>query len=139
MKTFKDYNETPAVSFDFDDTIFMLKWDKENNDYMRDEKGHPVGKLNTDIAKKIKKYKSEGYKVYVITSRRDNWRDETEEFLADNKLMQYIDDVIFTNGAYKANICKRYGVKVHYDDDMRELHRLKHKGIDGVRVHNEII
>ena len=135
--TFKEYNETPAVSFDFDDTIFSLEWDKEENDYVRDEDGNPTGTLNKEIAQKIKDYKVQGYKVYVITSRYAIWREETEEFLKDNNLWGYIDDLIFTNGAWKAQTCKKHNVKIHYDDDPGELRRLKYKGITGVKVGNE--
>ena len=136
MMTFKEYNEAPSVSFDFDDTIFMLDWDKKTNDYVRDERGDPTGTLNKDIAQKIKDYKIQGYRVYVITSRQAIWREETEEYLRDNNLMGYIDDVVFTNGAWKASRCKKYGVSVHYDDDPGELRRLKYKNITGIQVRN---
>ena len=136
-KQFKDFftkNKERAVSFDFDDTIFMIEWDKETNDYHRDEQGDPIGTLNKDIAQKIKDYKLQGYKVYVLTTRYDIWRKETEKFLIDNNLMKYIDDVVFTNGAWKANRAKKLGVQIHYDDNPGELRRLKYKGIKGVRV-----
>lgn len=139
MMTFKEYKEQPAVSFDFDDTIFMHDWDEENNDYARDEDGDPIGTLNEEIAKKIIDYKVKGYKVYVITTRSAVWRQETEDFLRDSSLMGYIDDVIFTDGSWKAKTCKRNGVSIHYDDDPGELKRLKYKGIKGVRVVNEKI
>jgi len=135
MMSFREYtNDRPAVSFDFDDTIFMLEWDDEENDYVRDENGDVVGHLNEDIAKKIKDYKTQGYRVYVITTRYATWRQETEDYLRDHNLMGYIDDVIFTNGAWKANTCKKHGVKKHFDDDPQEIRRLKYKNIIGVRV-----
>ena len=137
MKTFKEYSSNPVVSFDFDDTIFMTQWDNKNNDLVRDDEGNPIGTLNKDIAKKIKEYKNKGYTVYVITTRFEKWRPETEKFLQDNDLMNYIDEVIFTNNAWKANTCKKYGVKIHYDDYPEELRRLKYKKIKGVRVKNE--
>jgi acid phosphatase class B len=137
MKTFKHYiieNADDVVSFDFDSTISMPEWDVEEGDYVRDNDGMEVATLNEEIAQKIKEYKENGYTVYLITSRYDRWRDETEQFLKDHNLFQYFDDVIFTNGAWKADTCKRKGVKIHYDDDIEELRRLKYKGIKGIRV-----
>jgi len=60
MKTFKEHMEKPAVSFDFDDTIFMIHWNYDNGDYKRDEADNPIGDLNKDIAKKIIDYKVKG-------------------------------------------------------------------------------
>ncbi len=137
MKTFKEYKETSAVSFDFDNTIFMLDWDDAEKDYSRDDAGDEIGHLNEEIAKAIKDYKVKGYKVYVITSRYAIWRGETEEYLADHNLMSYIDEVIFTNGSWKAATCKKNGVERHYDDDPEELRRLRYKGIEGILVKNE--
>jgi hypothetical protein len=122
------------VSFDFDDTIFMLDWDFENSDFVRDENGNPTGKLNTKIAKKIKEYKTNGYTVYLITSRYAVWREEVENYLKDNNLMGYIDDVIFTNGESKSITCKKLGVVKHYDDDRVEIRDLENVGIEGVLV-----
>jgi len=143
MKTFKEHllekELPPAVSFDMDDTIYLTRWSYEDKDYIRDEKGNPAGDLNEDIAKKIKDYKIAGYKVFIITSRYDIWRKETEEFLQDNNLMQYIDDVIFTNGSWKAKTCKRNGVKIHFDDDPEEIRRLKYKDIKGIKVINPYV
>lgn len=142
MQSFKEHimqDKQRAVSFDFDNTIFKLHWDKENNDFVRDERGDPTGELNTDIAQKIKDYRVKGYKVYVITTRYAIWREETENFLKDNNLWGYIDDLIFTNGAWKAQTCKKHGVEIHYDDDRGELRRLGYKGIKGILVKNENI
>ena len=143
MLTFKEHllekELPPAISFDMDDTIYLTRWDYENKDYIRDEKGNPAGDLNEDIAQKIKDFKVKGYKVFIITSRYAIWRKETEEFLRDNNLMGYIDDVIFTNGAWKAKTCKRNGVKIHFDDDPEEIRRLKYKDIKGIKVKNPYV
>ena len=141
MESFKEYTEKneKAVSFDFDDTIYMLNWLDEENDFERDAYNVPIGRLNKKIAAKIKQYSQDGYLVYVITSRYDIWKEDTETFLKDNDLLQYIENVIFTNGAWKANTCKRMGVSVHYDDDIKELKRLRYKNIVPVRVKHENI
>lgn len=130
-------NNQKVVSFDFDNTIFKLEWDKENNDYVRDDQGYPAGTLNKDIVQKIKDYKVNGYRVLVITTRMAIWREETESFLKDNNLWGYIDDVVFTNMSWKARTCKKLGVSIHYDDNPDELRRLKYKGIKGILVRNE--
>lgn len=139
MKTFEQFTNKPVVSFDFDDTLFMLHWNTEETDYVRDDHGTPVGTLNKKIAEKIIDYKTEGYIVYIITSRYAIYRNEVEDYLRDNNLMGYIDDVIFTNGSWKASTCKKYGVRIHYDDDPQELRRLKYKKIETVKVKNENI
>lgn len=130
-------NKEKIVSFDFDDTIYKLAWDKENNDYVRDKRGDPIGSLNKEIAQKIKDYKVNGYKVYVLTTRYAIWRQETEDFLKDNNLWGYVDGVFFTNGAWKAQHAKKLGIQIHYDDDPGEIRRLKYKGIEGKLVKNE--
>jgi len=125
------------VSFDFDSTIALSEWDKEENDYVRDERGDQIQHLNPKIAAKIKEHKVNGDTVYVLTTRYAIWREDTQKFLEDNNLWGYIDDLIFTNGAWKANKAKKLGIKKHYDDDSEELRRLKYKGIEGVMVHDD--
>ena len=139
MKSFQKYmkeeDDKPVVSFDFDNTIAMSYWDNENNDYVRDVDGSAFQTPNEEIVNKIKEYKSKGYRVIVVTSRYDKWREDTESQLKEWGIP--IDKVYFTNGAWKANGLKQLGVEVHYDDDWEELRRLKYKGIKGIKVRNE--
>ena len=134
FKQFFSEEKEEVISFDFDDTIALSQWDHENNDYLRDENNDIVQKPNKRIIDLIKDYKNKGYKVIVVTTRYDKWRQETEDQLKEWGVP--IDEVHFTNGAWKANRLKKLGVFLHYDDDHEELRRLKYKGIKGIRVND---
>jgi len=126
------------ISFDFDGVIGLHEWDPKERDYKRDPKtGEIIEIFNKKIGQKIKDLRVEGHDIIVVTTRYAIWREETEQFLEDNNLMGYIDEVHFTNGAWKANKLKKLGVEKHYDDNPQELRRLKYKGIKGVLVPDE--
>ena len=123
MDKFKDYmNKTNIVSFDFDDTIYSLQWDPEERDYKRDKNGEIIGVLNPEIAAKIKEYHNNGWKVIIVTTRDEKWKQEVLDFVKKHNLP--IEEFHFTNGAWKRNTLKRLGVKVHFDDHKDELKRL---------------
>jgi hypothetical protein len=123
------------VSFDFDNTIFLLEKDPEDDfSYKFDPKDPdiPLGKINEKIVDLILKYKSDGYKVICVTSRMAKYKKQVEDVIRENRLP--ISEIYCTNGQDKANTLKRLGVIKHYDDDMFEIIGLKNSGIEGVLV-----
>ena len=133
-----DQSEKPnkgVISFDFDNTIGLTTWDKEENDFKRGEDGHSIQHPNLRIIDLIKKYIAEGYKVVLVTSRFEvGGRDDIVE-----KLKRWnvpITELYFTNGYFKVETLKRLHALKHYDDDMEELKRLKHTKIKGIYVND---
>ena len=79
MNWYKTSQNQPIISFDFDNTIFKLEWDKENNVYIRDEQGNLIGTLNEQIKQMMEHYVSKGCKIVIVTSRQENMNAEVEE------------------------------------------------------------
>lgn len=135
MKSFEDYKDSQdqeVISFDFDDTIYELQWDDEENDYVRDDKNHIIGKLDQKIADLIWKYHKEGKKVVVVTSRMDKAMDEVRDFIKKHKLP--IQEIYNTNFEEKLFTLQRINASTHYDDDIEEIRPLKFHGIKGIHI-----
>ena len=104
-------DSTPQIiTVDFDDTIRMS------------DGGYP----NTEVIDKIKQFKADGAKVYIVSSRKDT---------SDNKL--FIDDFLDTNnishdGIYLTDMKDKWynvnelGSNMHFDDDDEEFKAIKH-------------
>ena len=126
-----------VVSFDFDNTITLYKWDKQEGDYIRDKDGLPFGFPNDRIIQRIKDHVTNGDKVIIITSRNEIWKKEIEDFVKKHNIP--ISEIYCTNMSWKANTLKKLGASMHYDDDIDELRKLKHKGIKGILVSDQDI
>ena len=102
---------TPKIiTVDFDDTIRMT------------DGGYP----NTEVIDKIKQFKVEGAKVYIVTSRKDT---------SDNKL--FIDDFLDKNNVSHDGIhltdmkdkwynVRELGSNMHFVDDDEKFKAIKH-------------
>jgi acid phosphatase class B len=135
VKSFEDYKgdqSKPVISFDFDDTIYKLTWDDEENDYVRDEQNQIIGELDQEISDLIYKYHKAGKKVVVVTSRMDATMDEVREFIKKHNLP--IQEIHNTNFEPKVFTLEKIGASVHYDDDIEEIRPLKSRGIEGVHI-----
>ena len=119
MNWYKIATSSPIVSFDFDDTIYKLSWDNEENDFARNEQGIPAGSLNMAIKNLMSRYSNEGAKVIIVSSRMDSTKHEIEEFVAIHNLP--VSEIYCTNGQYKLNTLKNLHVSKHYDDDKVEI------------------
>ena len=115
------------VSFDFDGTIFKNEWLPEENDYKRDEQGNMTGIINPIIKSLMQKYTADGWSVYIVTSRMEKFKNEVEKVVEENSLP--VLDIYCTNGQYKAQILSDLNIQVHYDDDEREVEKIKEVGI----------
>ena len=116
------------VTFDFDDTLTMPRWDEEEELWM-------VGtEPNKKTISAMKKFASKGYEVKIVTSRHGT--GEHKKMVANfaKKHNLPVKDIIFTNGKWKADTLERIGSVLHYDDDTYEISKIKNKGIKTIQV-----
>lgn len=134
LKTSQIQNKQKIVSFDFDNTIFILDWDDENGYYKFDPKDPetPTGHINQSIVNLINQHNSQGWKCICVTSRSQNESKQVNKVIMDNSLP--INEIYFTNGQDKVFKLKELGVSKHYDDDPIEIQYLKNSGIEGIKV-----
>ena len=132
-----EQNMPEIISFDFDSTITLHKWDTNTGDYVKDEKHYPKSFPNKRIIQIIKDHAAKGKKVIIVTSRMDIWRQEIEDFVKEHNIPIAKEDIHFTNNSWKAKTLKKLGVSKHYDDYPEELRRLKYKGIMGIFVNDQ--
>jgi hypothetical protein len=92
------------VSFDFDDTLTT-------------EKGF----------NKAKELIAEGKTVYIVTRRQQNASEEVYKVAEELGIPK--SRVKFTNGAYKWETIKHYGIGTHYDNNSREIELINSKTI----------
>lgn len=118
------------VSFDFDDTILLYKWNLSG--CTRDEAGNYLYKLNHKIVKLMNEYANSGWKVIIVTSRFEEYRGEIDE--AIKKFQLPVVEVYCTDHKYKISKLKELGVKKHYDDNVDELNLFNNDDIEGILI-----
>lgn len=116
------------VTFDFDDTLTMPRWDEEEELWMTGTEP------NKKTISAMKKFASKGYEVKIVTSRHGtgNHKKDVANFAKKHNLP--VKDIIFTNGKWKADTLERLGSALHYDDDTEEISRIKSKGIKVIHI-----
>jgi len=97
-----------VVTFDFDNTLTLPFWDEENEIWSSSSE-----KPCEENVRKLKKYASQGYSVYVVTARKNRDRPEVVQFAKDNELP--IIDVIATGGP-KGKMLSGLNSLIHHDD-----------------------
>jgi len=121
METWKKYiteveaEEANVISFDFDDTLALA-----------DSEYEYIGP-NEPLLSLFKQFKDRGYKVYIITSRKEANEDShrkkgsatVNEFVEEYGLSP--DNIIFTHPEDKVHTLRRVGVILHFDDDDYEI------------------
>ena len=133
MKIYKIANRN-IVSFDFDETIFLLEFDEKLGEYKFDFNDRHLGKINQDIIKIMRDHISKGDKVICVTSRSSTWRENVEYEIKKNNVPIDISEIYFTNGQLKAETLEALGVSIHYDDKPEEISAAKSVGIEGIQV-----
>ena len=77
---FREFAKKHIVSFDFDDTLFMNEWERDEewgDSIATDKQGHNLQHPHEKMIKKLKDHKKHGDIVYLVTSRRkDIWKDD---------------------------------------------------------------
>ena len=99
MKTLNENKNGKVVTFDFDNTI-VFSHDQIGED---GEQDWMVGGANPYTIGLIKKFKSKGYTVFIVTSRQQHLErphDNVKKIIDDLKLE--VDGVFYTNGDRKA-------------------------------------
>ena len=116
------------VTFDFDDTLTMPRWDEEEELWMGGTEP------NKKTISAMKKFASNGYEVKIVTSRHGT--SEHKKMVANfaKKHNLPVKEIIFTNGKWKADTLERIGSVLHYDDDTEEISRIKSKGIKTIHI-----
>lgn len=121
------------VSFDFDSTIFIPDWDKDDGYYKSvDGSGEATGVINVNIADLIRKYHSQGWKCICVTSRFEKDKQFVIDTIKKHNLP--IQEVYCTNQQDKVFKLKELGVSIHYDDDTSEIMMAERGGIEAIQV-----
>ena len=116
------------VTFDFDDTLTMPRWDEEEELWMTGLEP------NKKTISALKKFASKGYEVKIVTSRHGTSDHKRAIATFVRKYGLPIKDIIFTNGKWKADTLDKIGSILHYDDDKEEITRIQAKGIKVVEI-----
>lgn len=116
------------VTFDFDDTLTMPRWDEEEELWMTGLEP------NKKTISAMKKFASKGYEVKIVTSRHGTSDHKRAIATFARKYGLPVKDIIFTNGKWKADTLDKMGSILHYDDDKEEITRIKAKGIKVVEI-----
>ena len=98
------------ITVDFDDTIRMS------------DGGYP----NTEVIDKIKQFKVDGTKVYIVTSRKNTSDNKLfiNDFLTKNNCSH--DGIHLTDLKDKWYNIRELGSSMHFDDDDEEFKAIKH-------------
>ena len=106
-----------VVTVDFDDTIRMSTDD--------DEESELSASPNQIVIDKIKEFKSQGAKVYIVTSRRSTKDNERfiDDYLDSNNVSH--DGIHLTNTHDKWYTIHKLGSNMHFDDDNDEFKAIK--------------
>jgi len=109
-----------VVTVDFDDTIRMLKKFKSK------DKGKPDTHANKIVIEKIKEFKADGAKVYIVTSRKETQDNKLfiDDFLDENIIGH--DGIHLTDLDDKWYNLKVLGSDIHFDDDDEEFKAIRH-------------
>ena len=132
----QENNKDVVITFDFDDTLSLSHWDNEEDDWVHDGPHLPM-------IKKYKEYKNDGYKVYIVTSRYQEFLDKdgnwytlyphvtpSKKYFSKSQMPigKFIeeynlnpDGVLFTDGKLKIETLKHLNSTIHHDDDIEEL------------------
>ena len=116
------------VTFDFDDTLTMPRWDEDEELWMSGTEP------NRKTISAMKKFASKGYEVKIVTSRHGTGNHKKDVATFAKKYNLPVKDIIFTNGKDKVHTLLRIGSALHYDDDLHELSLIKNKGIKTIHV-----
>ena len=143
--------QKPAiVTFDFDSTLILSRWDDEKDDYVYDGP-------HQEMIDKLRDYHKQGAVIYIVTSRNTEKQDQERQWFVEtpnsNRPVKYIPeyqmpvwkfvkeeglpvkDVIFTNGKLKAKAedgLVELGADIHHDDDPEENAAAEAAGIKTV-------
>ncbi len=116
------------VTFDFDDTLTLP---------IKDPEGYWVSggsEPNFEMIERLKEWSARRHPVAIVTSRPRTSGSESRigTFIMLHELP--VDEVVYTNGEWKADFLADMGAVLHHDDRKEELERIEAKGIEVVEV-----
>jgi len=121
-----------VITFDFDDTLSLSHFDKEQDDWVHDGPHLPM-------IRQYKKYKNEGYKVFIITARYIDQEEKAKNNPQQKSVEEFVEEynlspegIFFTNGNLKTDTLKSLNSSLHYDDDIEEIEAAHAAGIKTV-------
>jgi len=138
---------SPIVTFDFDDTLALSHWGKEEDDWVHDGP-------HQEMVDRLMNYHEKKYNIYIVTSRHEEIQDENGkwhtfdskrkppkkyieeyqmpiwEFVKKNNLP--IKDVYFTNGKPKIDTLLKLKSEIHHDDDLDDIEDAEKNDIKGI-------
>ena len=111
-----------VVTVDFDDTIRMSR---SADDDESESETEPRAYLNQIVVNKIKEFKAQGAKIYIVTSRRSTKDNERflDDYLDTNDVSH--DGIHLTNTHDKWYTIHKLGSNMHFDDDNDEFKAIK--------------
>ncbi len=116
------------ATFDFDDTLTMPVYSDEEE---RWKTGLQPNEKTISIMKKLK---SKGFKIHIVTSRRGSSENKNEISMFVKQHNLPVEDVSFTNLNFKADTLEKMGSVLHFDDDPWEIERIEKKNIKVVKI-----
>lgn len=90
------------------------------------------------VVKIIKKLRSEGHKIYIVTARctefHDNPYELSKNWLDKNKI-EY--DKLIVNAREKATVCTKENIELFIDDQLNNCIEISNVGIKTIRISND--
>lgn len=99
------------VTFDFDCTLTKPQF---IDDEWIEADPKQDGVEHSENHEIMRKYATQGYTIWIVTSRYDNLKQEVEDFVKKHNLP--VSNIICTNGKDKGPILARIGSLIHHDD-----------------------
>ena len=123
---FRIKRKTTVISFDFDGTILIPTINPSTGECNYDGNGEPVGTLSPIAAELMRRYKTRGDKVVIVTSRNPKavgsiWKMIHDKFLP-------VSEVYATNHQPKSPVLKDIGATIHYDNSPFHIEEINSSG-----------
>ena len=85
--------------------------------------------IKRDVCNVLKRLRSKGNEIYVITARKDEYLDVTKDWLRRNEIE--VDGVVTSAyGDLKARACKKYGIDLLIEDNPYNYKIVTSQGIN---------
>jgi phosphoserine phosphatase len=113
FKVWLEGDSKGLITFDFDSTLTKPQWSDED-EMWNEADPTKKGVEHSENHKLMNKYASEGYTIWIVTSRRQQNVKEVWDFVKNHKLP--VSNVIATNGEEKGPILANLNALIHHDD-----------------------
>ena len=133
MNWYKMSKKNNIISFDFDATLTIPEWDKEEEMWIEGNKP------NFDRIKQVKRLTDMGYEIHIVTSRDPQIAEHVKEVyeFVYKYLKGYIKGVHFTGGTKdgsKLYTLQQLKPERHYDDSQEDINNAEEAGVKGIKI-----